>query len=221
MRLVAVLLLTGLLALAPASEPGTDAARVLGETLPAAAIWLDSLDLGEMSVGYGRPQGRKSTDENPLRLGGVTYPRGVGSHANSEFAIDLKGVATRFVAMVGVDDEKRGAGSVKFVVVADGRTVAETPVMRGGQPPQLLSVDLTGAQRLVLIIDDADGSIDSDHGDWAGAHFLLQEGATARPEPLRVPVEPPLPIASGDPSEPAIHGPRVVGATPGRPFLHL
>lgn len=216
------LLTAALAALALQAEPSrADRDLVQAETLPADAIWLDSLDLSEMSVGYRRPQKRKSVDENPLRLGDVTYPHGVGSHANSEFAVDLKGAVNRFVAMVGVDDEKRGAGSVRFLVIADGRTVAETAVLRGGQPPQLLSVELTGARRLLLVIDDADGSIDSDHGDWAGAMFLLQPGATERPEPLRVPPEPPLPIASGDPIKPAIHGPRVVGTTPGRPFLLL
>lgn len=201
-----------------------DAALVAGEP-PADAVLLESLDLSLMKCGWRSPQAGKSVEENPLRLAGVTYRHGVGTHAISEFVIDLKGVARRFVAMVGVDDEKQGHGSVVFRILVDGKEVLKTDVLRGGDPPQLLSVDLVGAKRLALLVDDADESIDSDHADWAGAMILLQPGATEKPvavaEPAEPPVadEPPIPMASGDPPEPQIHAPRVTGATPGRPFL--
>src|SRR5262249_32285823 len=49
----------------------------------------------------------------------------------------------------------------------------------------------------------------------------LAPGATARPVAVVTPAEPPPPSASGVSPRPAIHGPRIVGATPGRPFLFL
>jgi len=57
-------------------------------------------------------------DGNPLTLGGVVYPHGLGTHANSRLLVDLKGAATRFDALVGVDDEKKGSPAlVRFEVL--------------------------------------------------------------------------------------------------------
>ena len=87
-------------------------------------------------------------DNRPLSLHGDVYQHGVGTHATSEMLIDLKGAAARFLAVVGVDDEKRGLGSVRFHVLVDGKPAAETAVLHGGDAPKLLSVDLTGAKQL-------------------------------------------------------------------------
>ncbi|HLK55964.1 MAG TPA: NPCBM/NEW2 domain-containing protein [Chthonomonadaceae bacterium] len=218
--------LTGLgaaaLAFSGAQSVVSDSDLVRAAQAPANTLWVESLDLSKMSQEWGTPQRRRSVDQNPLTLGGVIYPHGIGTHAKSEMLINLKGVATRFVAMVGLDDEKANSpGSITFEVWVDGKRAASTGVMRGGQPPKLLAVDLTGAKRMTLSVGDADDGIDSDHADWAGAALLLVPGATAKPEAAGVPVEPPryTPMSTSD--APAIHGPRVLGATPGRPLLFL
>jgi alpha-galactosidase len=174
-----------------------------------------------MSAGWGSPHAAKSVEGNPITLNGVIYLHGVGTHAESEMLVNLKGSAVKFTAMVGVDDEKKGHGSVVFEVYVDGRKKADSGVMRGGDTAKLISVDLTGAKSMVLMVTDADDGIDCDHADWAGATILLAEGATARPESTFDIDETPMRIASGTPRRPAIHGPRITGATPGRPFLFL
>ena len=72
----------------------------------------------------------------------------------------------------------------------------------------------------------ADDGIDSDHADWA----RRDAGAGARREPREpvaivaaphIPVVPPRMVALPPDPKPAIHGPRITGATPGRPFLFL
>lgn len=195
--------------------------RLTGKEPPENAIWLDSLDLSTMTQGWGSPHAGMSVGGNPIRLKGVEYAHGIGSHSQSELTIDLKGVCTKFVTVVGVDDETRGGGSVIFRVFVDGREAAATPVMRSGDEPLLIEVDLTGARQLALMIEDAGDGIGNDHGDWAGALLFLSPGADTRPESMRIAVEPPIPIASGVPDEPSINGPRVVGATPGHDFLFL
>ena len=188
---------------------------------PQNGLYVDSLDLSQMTQGYGTPGAGKSVDGHPLTLGGVVYPHGIGTHAESVFVINLHGAATRFAAMVGVDDEAKSGGSVAFSVIVDGRTAAQTKVMRGGDAPQLVSVDLTGAQRMTLQVTDGGDGINYDHADWAGALLTLTPGAAVKPEAFALPVVPPrLVIPAADP-RPAIHGPRLVGATPGKPFLFL
>ncbi len=187
-------------------------------------LWLDTLDLSKMTAGSGTPQARKSSDGNPLRLGGVTYQHGIGTHAVSGLQVDLHGAATRFSATVGVDDEKSGAGSVAFRVEVDGKTVAQTPVLHGGKDQQTLTVDLTNAKTLTLRVQDGGDGIRNDHADWADAKLTLSELASEKPEAValaptaaavaRLAVPPANPV-------PVINGPGVIGATPGRPFLFI
>jgi alpha-galactosidase len=216
------LALAALLAVTAACAQTDAKSLVTSQALPDHAIWLQSLDLGLMTCGWQNPQKDRSIDNNPLTLAGVVYPHGVGTHAESEMMIDLKGSATRFVAMVGLDDEKKGSpGTITFTITVDGKAVFNTPVMRGGDAPKLVDIDLTGARRMTLTVGDGGDGIDSDHADWAGAMFLLKADATDKPVATTVPVEAPPDIASGDGPEPAIHGARITGATPGRPFLFL
>jgi len=186
-------------------------------------VRLESLGLDKMTSGWQSPRAGRSIDGNPLTLGGKVYENGVGTHAYSEMRILLNGHAGQFTAMVGLDDEKKGQGSVVFVIRKDGRQVARTRILRGGDSAQPLSVDLRGAKTLDLIVDDAGDGIDSDHADWADAKIVpdgpnVHFAAVSVPPPARIKA-PRLPL--GDGPVPAIHGPQVTGSTPGRPFLFL
>lgn len=191
-------------------------------TAPANGVWIDSLDLGNVQQEWKSPQAGKSCDKKPLTLKGAVYPHGIGTHAPSDACILLDGGAKRFISMVGVDDETAGKGSVVFEVWVDDKKVAETPVLRGGGEPKLLSVDLTGARKMELLVQGGGDNTHSDHADWAGGILMLAEGATVRPRTI-VPLsdDTPMPIAHGVSAKPRINNPRIVGATPGRPFLFL
>ena len=181
---------------------------------------LETLDLKAMAQDWGSPRAGRSVEGNLIRLGGKTYEYGVGTHASSEMTIELGGNALAFTAWVGVDDEAGQRGSVTFEVHVDGKKKADTGVMRGGDKPKFLSVDLGGAKTLCLAVTDAGDGIDTDHADWADAEIEFMEGGSA-PKAVTLPQEPPMPIASGTSPTPAMHGLRIVGATPGRPFLFL
>lgn len=217
-HLISTLTMLVVLVFAPACAQSDDLTR---PEAPQGAIWVDSLDLRAMGQGWGMPMAGRSVEGKPLKLKGVVYAHGVGTHSPSELTIDLKGVATRFESMVGVDDERTGMGSVAFEVWVDGQKKADTEVLRGGDDPKLITVDLIGAKKLVLIVTDAGDNINDDHADWAGAMLLMAPGATEHPVTVKVPDEPTIPMASGVPDEPAIHGPRIVGATPGRWFQFM
>jgi len=194
------------------------------QTPPPNAMWLERLDISNMSQDYGSARRRRSVDEQPLTLHGVVYPHGIGTHAHSEMVVLLGGAATRFVSMVGVDDEKKGAGSVRFEVTVDGKQRTSTKILRGGDEPALIDVDLTGAKTMSLVVDDAGDGIDSDHGDWAGALLFLAPGAlpgAIKTQGSSVASEPAPNIHHPTPPTPGIHGPRVTGTTPRRPFLFL
>jgi hypothetical protein len=82
---------------------------------PANAAWVDSLDLERMQQRRGLPRAGRSIRDQPILLGGVTYPRGIGTRSISEFVIDLDGQALQFASVVGFDDAlKPGVGTVTF-----------------------------------------------------------------------------------------------------------
>ena len=195
---------------------------------PANMFWLDGLDVSKMSSGWHTSQARLSIDNNPLKLGGQTLEHGIGTHANGQIAVDLDGKGQRFSALVGVDNEvDAGKASVVFEIYLDGKSVYNSGVMRGGDAPKAVSIDLSGAQRVILRADDNEDGNESDHADWGNAQITMAPGAPApvvvEAPPLIAPIEaaPPLPIAHAGVAAPTpqIHGARVTGATPNRPFL--
>jgi alpha-galactosidase len=199
-----------------------DAASLRATEPPANGVWVDGLDLAKMSAGrHGRPG--QSVRNTPLALDTQVYSHGLGVASGAEFLIDLKGQAKSFAAMVGIDDgRKTGMGSVTFEVYLDGKKAGDSGVIKAGQPAKLLSVDLTGAKQMTLLVGDAGDGPRDDDADWAGA-MIVMASAGATPEALALPVDPAPAIASAaNPTgKPSINGPRRVGSTPGRPFLFL
>jgi hypothetical protein len=121
---------------------------------------------------WGRLTMGKSVESNPISIGGKVYEHGLGTHANSELRYKLDNRYQRFEAMVGVDDEKNGAGTVSFQVFADGAKVWDSGLMRGKQAAKQVSVPLDGVDELVLVVTDGGDDINSDHADWAQAQLI-------------------------------------------------
>jgi alpha-galactosidase len=188
---------------------------------PPHALWLDELETKSVQQDWGSPQARRSVDGNPLRINGVVFARGIGTHANSEWEIELHKAALLFSAMVGVDDEAGRNGTVSFEVWVDGKKAADSGVMHYKESARRLIVDLAGAKVLMLKVLDGGDGIGNDHADWAGAILLLNPKARTKPVAWTIPDEPAMPYVSGTAPKPRINGPRIVGTTPGRPFIFL
>lgn len=222
---LAVLILTGCGDTGGARVLNRKAAETIATTTqPADAIWLDDLDLTLVDDRSGAPGKSKCFVGKPIILAGQTYPRGVGVHAPSEIIIDLDGAATRFHAVVGIDDEVGTLGSAVFSVWVDDRDAAHTAILRGGGPPREISVDLTNTKRLWLVVDDSGDGVDKDYADWAMARVEMKPGASTKPRIARIADTAPPAIVMMKPGDhltgvPEIHPPFVIGATPGRPFL--
>ncbi|MFE3523453.1 beta-galactosidase [Streptomyces sp. NPDC059161] len=110
-------------------------------------------------------------DGRPISIAGVPYAKGLGVHADGDVTVFLGGACSRFTASVGVDDETGGGGSVAFSVLADGRPVATTAVLRGRQAATPLAADVSGAQVVDLVVTDGGDGNGLDHADWADARL--------------------------------------------------
>jgi alpha-galactosidase len=183
---------------------------------------LEQLDLTHMTQGWGEAKAGKTIIEKPLRIHGRQFEHGVGTHAISQFAIDLKGAATAFHAWVGLDDETEGEpGSVNFLVFIDKRKVFESGVMKFGQGPKEVRVDLTRARRLDLIVEDGDDSTDYDHADWADAYLTLDPKSNNIPESLPRKIRATGILTPPPSPAPRINAAGVIGAGAWRDFLYF
>ncbi|MET7781978.1 beta-galactosidase [Streptomyces sp. NPDC005388] len=148
---------------------------------PAGDAYVSDLPLVRAVNGWGPVEKDTSNGENaagdgrPLSIGGTTYTKGLGVHADSQVRVYLGGVCTRFTATVGVDDEVGDGGSVSFKVTADGRDLFTSPTFLGSDGGTPVDVDVTGARWLDLTVDGG-GDISADHSDWAGAHLTCTGG---------------------------------------------
>ena len=155
---------------------------------------------------------------------GSHWTRGVPGLAERELEVDLGGQAHRFMSFAGIlDDATCAAGdpelaSARFQVFVDGVKKADSGAIGYGSEPVLLMTDLVGAKTLRLVVQGGMAP-DREAAAWAGALIAMGPGATFVPVVRGGVPEPPVPMASGTDPKPAIHHPRVVGTTPGRPFL--
>jgi alpha-galactosidase len=187
---------------------------------PVRTVWLSSLNLEKMTSGWGTPQKDKSIQKQPLRIGGRQFENGVGTHANSVLHVDLKGSCRRFSAYVGVDDEVEGnIGSVRFRIYADDKLLFNSNIIKAGEAPQQVDVDLTGRKNMILIADSAGDNISYDHANWANAAFIV---AGKTPEAIDAPIikEKKVILTPKPGPEPRINGSKVYGCRPGRPFIY-
>jgi len=107
-----------------------------------------------------------------LRGGGSIHLKGLGMHSASRLTYLLTEPYRRFQAEAAIDDRTEGGGSVGFRVFVDGQMRYASPVVRGGQAPLPLSVDLGGARRLDLVVDFADRADELDHANWLNARLI-------------------------------------------------
>ncbi|MBS1604701.1 MAG: NPCBM/NEW2 domain-containing protein, partial [Bacteroidetes bacterium] len=186
----------------------------------ARTVYLDELDTRYMLQDWGFPQTNKSVLGGPLRVAGVRYERGIGTHSISRLLIDLQGKALSFSGWAGADDLNDFGGNMEFELIADERLLWTSGILHKGMPAVPFCVGLQGVHQLALLVKEGGDGIMYDHADWLDARFLTDGEVVA---------EPCLPTTTVDagkfiltpkpPASPRINGPKVLGVRPGNPVL--
>jgi hypothetical protein len=104
--------------------------------------------------------------------------KGLGTHAPAEIVYDLGGKYARFESYVGVPGlvSRDGRGTVEFAVIADGRKIYESPLLRGGGTYKQTALDIVGVKELKLIVTDAGDGQSCDQAAWGDAKVLDADG---------------------------------------------
>jgi alpha-galactosidase len=180
-------------------------------------VSLCDLDISKTQQGWGSPRKDLSVDGNPLRIGGQTFKRGLGTHADSLLYVQLDSGSRRFTAVVGVDDEGALPGTVEFRILGDGKELYKSGMMRRGDKAKQVDVDVSGVKMLVLTVNGGPDGINYDHADWAEAAF---EVVGARPQTVDAPKEEAVILTPKPAPEPRINSAKVFGVRPGSPVLY-
>jgi hypothetical protein len=104
--------------------------------------------------------------------------KGLGTHAPAEIVYDLGGGYTRFESYIGVPGlvSRDGRGTVEFAVIADGRKIYESPMLRGGGTYKQIALDIPDIKTLTLIVTDAGDGQMCDQAAWGDARLLDAAG---------------------------------------------
>jgi hypothetical protein len=154
------------------SRTGTTGGAYQLNVIPKGLMYVSDLPFVSETNGFGALERDANLSGGPLSIDGVGYAKGLGTNAVSSVVINVPAGCTAFSSDVGVDDTAAGKGSVTFSVLADGAQVASTGVMRGGQPAQHLTADITGVSQLTLDAGDAGDGIGHDNADWGDAQLM-------------------------------------------------
>jgi alpha-galactosidase len=180
-------------------------------------VWLSAVtNVRDADNEHTRPALDKNAHNQPLRIAGHEFEKGIGVQVENRLAIQLNG-ATRFVAQAGVDDATTATDPVRFEIQVDGQSVWHRDLKKG-DAPAAVDVDVTGKKLLVLVTNDIGNSNTEAYADWAEAKFVTSgDKPKSTAAPLRseeaIVLTPPVSLA------PQINGARVFGVRPGNPFL--
>ena len=120
------------------------------------------------------------TDRNvlgtQLRSAGQLYAKGLGMHSAARATYLLPGEFRLFQSELALDDTAGRQGSVIFRVFksdgGDWQELFASPVVRGGEPPGSMSVDIRGATAIALAVDFAEHGDVLDHANWLNARLI-------------------------------------------------
>jgi NPCBM/NEW2 domain len=105
---------------------------------------------------------------NPLRLDGREYKKGLALASRTTLEYKLPGKFRVFRGTVGIDDSVRETGSVKIEIKGDGKTLWQADV-RGSEPATALELEIAGVKRLEIVVDYGEGLDVGDRLDLAEA----------------------------------------------------
>jgi hypothetical protein len=112
-----------------------------------------------------------------LRTNDRLVSKGLGMFPASRLAYELDGKYRRLVGQVALDASAEKKGSVTFrALIADDNgtwsNLYESPIVRGGDAPLEISLDLRSAQRLALLVDFADRGDQCDYANWLDLRLI-------------------------------------------------
>lgn len=187
---------------------------------PIKEVWIDELGSSSCYVqDWGTPQINKSVVWTPLTVNGVVYERGIGAHSIGRMLFDLDGKALSISGLAGADDNNLYAGKFQFKIIGDRKELWKSGVVKKGDPIQEFNVDLSGIDKVLLLVEECGDGIMYDHADWINVKVTTRGEVKPIPAWPKAIAKEKYILTPQSPEHPIINNSLVYGARPGNPFL--
>lgn len=146
----------------------------LSDLEPLKAVWQPFLVTTQTSqsaaqlFGYRRDQG---FDGQPLSIDGKVSSKGIAMHSRTELVFRLPGEFRRLEAVAGIDENQRTRGHVRLQILGDERILLDEEI-DGDDDPRDISLDISGAGRLTIVVDYGKGQDIGDRLNLGGARVI-------------------------------------------------
>lgn len=184
---LALLFMAGVLTASSLRAPERVSDQEVEAADPSAPVFLSDLHWEQASTGWvaladdNLPKLDNSFVNSPISIGGKGYEKGIGTFPLSEITYDLGGRYRLFKAEVGVDDAvPAGRGSVVFKLFLDDAIAFDSGVVTAGTQARGVELQVTGVDRMKLVVEDAGDGATYDYADWGGATLLPDEQPSLR-----------------------------------------
>jgi len=134
------------------------------------------------------PQVNQSVNGTPLTIGSKKFEHGIGTHAPSHIRIYSPEPILGFKASVGVDTNlktRHRGNAVQYYGIAGRHRLFESPVLKAGDDPYEIDVEVGGETILDLHVSDGGDGPEFDHADWAQAQIQTESGQVLRLDELQ------------------------------------
>ena len=162
------------------------------ELSDGSIVALTDLDWEFASAGWGTVTKNKSISGGNLNIKGTEYDTGIGTHAQSIILFGIPENTVRFQAFAGLDiggTSQTGGATVEFMIANEDPTPREVEVNNAiantGRMSRTLipegkniEADITGAEKLYLVVTDAGDNFNYDHADWINPTIIKENGET-------------------------------------------
>lgn len=81
----------------------------------------------------------------------------------------------QFIGLTKSGDQKLERGTVHFVVKADGKAIYTSSIIRGGEEPKDIDIDVKGVQMIELLVEPTSDGASGDHALWIEPQFLYNK----------------------------------------------
>ena len=168
-------------------------------------IDMTELTILRNTCGWGETHVNSNLEGGKLKIDGKEYQKGFATHANSILIFDIPENAVRFKGIAGIDNTGTDQGSfssVEFMICDYDPTIRHeyTDTWTGGNvllevdptkqvstsgyvsrksinPVQELQADITGAQKIYLVVTNGGDNLSYDHADWANPVLISADGS--------------------------------------------
>jgi alpha-galactosidase len=175
------------------------------------SLWLHQANFTKVNDLFLPP----SNSAAPLKINDKTFNKGLAA-PEGLIVFDLKGAANEFNGMVGMDDNVP-KGGIRFIIMGDKKELFKTKIMHKGDDAVPFNVNLSGVQKMYLIVENDGDGIHTTHADWVNAFITYRN---TRPVVLPKEAFKPYILTPAVALKPRINGAKVYGARPGHPFLY-